>query len=110
MPRRCLVCTSEHRAEIDAKLVAGMTFAELSRQYGMGRDSLRAHRNNHLKELLQQAKEREQAAHAAVQEQFAAEVARGDSLLEQVQSLQTRALAILATAEESGSLSAATAP
>lgn len=53
MPRPCTVCTHLERAEIDKRLsLQVVNIAQLGREYGLGKDSLRAHRRKHLPEFL----------------------------------------------------------
>jgi hypothetical protein len=92
MPRSCTVCTHPERAEIDEALVAGVSSAEIAGRYRtIGERAIRRHRTNHVPETLAKAHEAE-------------EVARADTLLEQVRDLQERALDILDKAEEAGEL------
>jgi hypothetical protein len=92
MPRSCTVCTHPDRTEIDEALVGGVSSAEIAGRYRtIGERAIRRHRTNHVPETLAKAHEAE-------------EVARADSLLEQVRELQERALEILDKAEEAGEL------
>ena len=92
MPRECTVCAHPNRAEIDEALIAGVSSAEIAGRYRtIGERAIRRHRTNHVPETLAKAHEAE-------------EVARADSLLEQVRELQERALEILDKAEEAGEL------
>jgi hypothetical protein len=92
MPRSCTVCTHPDRAEIDERLVSGVSSAEIAGRYRtLGERAIRRHRTNHVPETLAKAHEAE-------------EVAQADSLLEQVRDLQERALDILDKAEEAGEL------
>jgi hypothetical protein len=92
MPRSCTVCEHPDREAIDEALVAGESSAVIAGRYRtIGERAIRRHRTNHLPEKLAKAHEAE-------------EVARADSLLEQVRDLQERALDILDQAEEAGEL------
>ena len=92
--RRCTVCARppEERDAIDAALVAGEADTRISAKFrGISGDAVRRHRESHLPATLAVA-------------QQAAEVARADSLLEQVRTLHSRALVILDQAERAGDL------
>jgi hypothetical protein len=90
MPRTCTICLHEARAEIDAALLKGETLRDLARRHETSKDALSRHRE-HLPNKLLKARDAE-------------EVTQADTLLEQVRSLQTRALSILDRADEAGDL------
>jgi hypothetical protein len=93
MPRVCSICSHEDREEINAALLAGQPLRGISRKFFgsvKAEDALGRHRE-HLPLHLVKASD-------------AAEVAQADNLLEQVKSLQARALTILDKAEASGDL------
>lgn len=90
MPRACTICTHPQRAEIDAALLAEEPLRIIAQRTGTSATALHRHKE-HLPRFLVKAAE-------------AAEVAQADSLLEQVRSLQTRALSILDRADEAGDL------
>ena len=91
MPRKCLVCSHEQREAIDRALVAGETLAAIAALYCVSKDSVGRHKVKHLPASLALAKEAE-------------EVAQADSLMEQVQYLQRKAMSILDRAEKAGDL------
>ncbi len=91
MPRTCTVCRHERLEEINWALVEGVAFPALVAKYRVSKDALSRHKANHLPATLVKAKE-------------AQEVAQADDLLEEVRSLQSRALSILNTAESIGDL------
>ena len=91
MPRRCSICHHEHLEEINHALVEGTAFPMLVAKYRVSKDALSRHKANHLPAILVKAQEAQEVAHA-------------DDLLEEVRSLQSRALAILNTAEGVGDL------
>jgi CBS-domain-containing membrane protein len=91
MPRTCTVCGNESREEIDRALVAGDAYRNIAERYGTSTTALHRHKADHLPVTLTKAKE-------------AGEVARADELLSRVESLQTRTLAVLEAAEETGEL------
>ncbi len=96
MPRTCTVCRHKQRAEIDKALVARRVFRDIARQYGLSKDALLRHHDDHLPAALVRAQE-------------ATEAAQADALLAQVCDLRTRALGILDTAEAEEDLKAAIA-
>ena len=96
MPRRCSICQHPQHADIDAALVAGGSYREVARDYSASEAALFRHKQEHIPALLAKAED-------------AAMVASADTLLEQVRTLQRRALGILDTAEHAGDLRAATA-
>ena len=90
MPRRCTICDSERREEIDRVLVEGKTsFRRIASLCDVSEASVRRHAAAHLPEALAAAVDAER-------------VANGDDLLRQVRDLQQRAVAILERAEEGG--------
>jgi hypothetical protein len=91
MPRTCTICQHPQRRAIDCALASGASHRELSAKYRVSEDSVTRHANGHLPRILAKAAE-------------AAAVSHADSLLEQVQGLQDRAMGILQTAEEAGDL------
>jgi hypothetical protein len=63
----CATCEHPEREAIERALIAGTPLRELSRRYGMHRNSLSAHAHNHLGPAIQTAKkEREQAGPRSV--------------------------------------------
>jgi hypothetical protein len=85
------VCVHNSRAEIDHALAEGMPNRRIATQYSLSEASVRRHHDSHLPATLSKAREAE-------------EVSRADDLLEKVQSLQSRTLAILDKAEGAGHL------
>lgn len=95
MPRRCSVCAHPDTLAIDTALVGGDTLRNVSLQHGVSAAALHRHRKaGHITETLRNATE-------------AAEVANGDALLDRVQNLERRAMAILDRAEKDGSFGVA---
>ena len=90
MPQRCSVCIHKKRQQIDRALLAHETLRYVAERFALSVWALHRHKR-HLSATLMKAEEAREAAQA-------------DSLLEQLQNLQTRALAILETAEASGDL------
>ncbi len=96
MPRTCTVCAHPEREAIDRALVTGGAARGLSAIYGVSEHALARHRENHL-------------ADALVRAQDAAEVARGDDLLDQVQQLLRWAKSITGEAGKAKDLKTALA-
>jgi hypothetical protein len=91
MPRRCTVCRHEDRAHIDAALLSGAPFRDIAGRHGLSKSALERHKADHLPVHLAQAR-------------AAAEVARADDLLSQVNDLHLRTLNVLGIAETTGEL------
>lgn len=91
MPRRCTVCDHDEGHIINVELVASGGNRRIATQYGLSEAAVRRHRQEHIPKLLVEASK-------------AVERADADELLERVESLQVRTLAILETAEGSGEL------
>ncbi len=92
MSKTCTICAHPQRAEIDAALLAhSQPRSKLSAAFRVSQDALDRHAHNHLPVILAQA-------------QAAAEVARADTLLDQLRDLQRRTLAALEKAERDGDL------
>jgi hypothetical protein len=94
MPRSCTICTHPERDVIEQALITGQPFRYIAARYGTSATALFRHKQDHLPVALVSAQEAEAVAH-------------GDSLLEQVRALQTKALTILARAEAAGQLTVA---
>ena len=89
MPRRCTVCHHKHLEEINRALVESTAFPALVAKYRVSKDALSRHKANHLPDVLKKAQE-------------AKEAVRADDLLSQVRELQSRTLAILEEAHDTG--------
>lgn len=90
MPRTCTVCNHAERSEIDRALLSGEPYRNIAQRFGTSPTALYRHKEHLPNEL--------------VKAQAAEEVAQADNLLEQVKSLQTRALSILDRADAAGDL------
>jgi len=90
MARPCSVCTHEQREAIDAALIAGESYREITGRWGVSRSALSRHLRQHLVALL--------AGRSEVE---------ADNLLEQVADLQKQAQAIKDKAEAAGDLKTA---
>jgi hypothetical protein len=87
MPRVCTICSHESRDAIEDAFIAGMPKRRIATRYGVGEKSVRHHIREHLPALLALARDAEQAS-------------RADSLLDRIEALQGRTLAILEATEE----------
>jgi hypothetical protein len=81
MPRTCTICTHEQRQEIDRALVAGEAFRHIAARYDTSTGALQRHKE-HLSGKLVKAAERREERHA-------------DSLVDQLETLLSRAKALL---------------
>jgi len=93
MPRKCTVCEHEKVEEINRLLLEGVSLRNIAKQYSVTAASLHRHKK-HIPSTLSKAQE-------------AQEVARADTLLDQVVELRDRALSILTKAEQAGDLKTA---
>jgi transposase-like protein len=87
MPRRCTVCDHPERPTVDALLLeGGESNRAIARRFGLSKDAVARHREDHLPERLLRAAD-------------AGEVASADGLLSQLRHLHARTLAILGETE-----------
>jgi hypothetical protein len=100
MAQPCKTCTAENRDEIEEAIVANPSLSAVGRQFGINRDTLTRHRQNHMSPAIR-------AAHAASKR--SAEVGDGLRLLDRVTGLLNDAQAILADAKAQGKPSIALA-
>ena len=91
MPRKCTVCEHEKVEEINRLLLKGVSLRNIAKQYSVSAASLHRHKDGHLPAKLVKAQE-------------AREIAKADTLLDQVAGLRDKALSILAKAEQAGDL------
>ena len=96
MPRNCTICIHPDRTGIERALIAAEPFRHIASRTGTSTASLQRHKKDHIPLSLRKA-------HDAV------EIAQADTLLDQIRELQTRAMRILAKAEEAGDLRTALA-
>jgi DNA-binding transcriptional ArsR family regulator len=91
MPRSCTVCTHEHRHDIDSALVdRSGSYRDIAQRFGLSKDAVSRHvSGGHISRLIALAADAERAAQA-------------DTLLDRIEALQRRTLAILEAAEETG--------
>jgi len=90
MPRKCSICGHEKVEEINRLLLEGVSLRDIAGQYSISKTALHRHKK-HIPATLAKAQE-------------AREVAKADSLLDQVAELRDKALSILAKAEQAGDL------
>jgi hypothetical protein len=91
MPRKCTVCEHEKVEEINRLLLEGVSLRDLAGRYSVSKTALHRHKESHLPAELTKAQE-------------AREIAKADSLLDQVAELRDKALSILDKAEQAGDL------
>ena len=91
MPRKCTVCEHEKVEEINRLLLEGVSLRDLAGRYSVSKTALHRHKQDHLPAKLVKAQE-------------AREIAKADSLLDQVTELRDKALSILTKAEKAGDL------
>ncbi len=89
MPRTCQTCQHADRAAIDRELAANTAIPALAALYRVSSDSLLRHKANHLPKAVARA-------------EAAKEATRGDDLLDQVNKLKGKAVALLLKAEAAG--------
>jgi hypothetical protein len=89
MPRSCTICSHPSRDAIEDAFIAGTPKRRIASQYGVSERAVRYHTREHLPALLALARDAERAA-------------RADSLLDRIEALQSRTLAILEATEEKG--------
>ncbi|MDA2920340.1 hypothetical protein MYX76_12755 [Desulfobacterota bacterium AH_259_B03_O07] len=87
----CKICINPQRSAIERLLIEGQSERTIANRFGITKGSLHRHKTSHLPNTLVKAKEAEVLSH-------------GNSLLEQVKSLQASSLAILLQAQEAGDL------
>jgi transposase-like protein len=118
--RKCKVCISPQRAEIDqAAISPGTSIREVADRFGMSYSSMARHVENHLPQLMSKAlKERQEKGEhelfdehppvpPAIREQEQKEIQLGDTLLDRVTDLETQAKEILKEARAAKSLKTA---
>jgi len=88
MPRVCTICVHPAREAIDMALVAGEPYRGIAKRYEASEAAVFRHRE-HVPATIAQA-------------QAAGQVAKADDLLEQLQALRNKAMALLLKAEAAG--------
>jgi hypothetical protein len=87
MPRSCTICAHTDRDAIEDAFIAGTPKRRIASHYGVSERAVRYHLREHLPALLALARDAEQAS-------------RADSLLDRIEALQSRTLAILEATDE----------
>ena len=93
MPRKCTICEHPQVDEINRLLLKTQNIAKIAEQYNVNYHALYRHKS-HIPTTMVKAQE-------------AQEVAKADTLLDQVVELRDRALSILTKAEQAGDLKTA---
>ncbi len=93
MPLKCTACYHPEQAEIDQMLLAGSSLRVVAERFGMSTTSVHRHKQ-HISKVLGRATE-------------IAEIAKADTLLDQVKNLLSQAERITERAETAGSLDTA---
>jgi hypothetical protein len=106
VPRTCSICCHPERAGIDKALVAGEPFRNIAEHFGTSTTALHRHKEDHLRDLLAQARHR-QAAHeaalgTAVQEQEAAKAEQAIDIVKQLKAINAASVPILHEARQAG--------
>ena len=91
MPKQCPVCVHGERQEIEKALLGSETLHQIAQRFELKYWAVYRHKHRHLPSTLLKAQE--------VQE-----VARADSLLDQLKQLQQKALTLLDKADAAGDL------
>ena len=89
MARTCTVCRHPDRPAIDTMLVNHKPFRAISRQFGLSKDAVLRHHDDHLPAVLAQARAAEDVAHAI-------------DIVAQLKAINAAALAVLADARARG--------
>ena len=91
MAKSCPVCVHSERQAIELAILEGANLREVAKRYELSYWALDRHKRGHIPAGLLKAQE-------------AQEVARADSLLDQLRQLQQKALELLEKAEDAGDL------
>ena len=89
MPKKCSICVHNKRKEIEGDILSGEPLRLVASEFSVSEDALSRHKLHHLRQSL-------------IKAQDIREVAMAGSLLEQLKSLQQKALELLAKAEAAG--------
>jgi hypothetical protein len=87
VPQVCTICSHDERDAIEDAFIAGTPKRRIASHHGVSERAVRYHMREHLPELLTLARDAERAS-------------RADSLLDRIEALQSRTLAILEATEE----------
>jgi hypothetical protein len=86
LTRVCTICSHEHRDAMEDAFIAGQAKRRIASQHGVSERAVRYHMREHLPELLALARDAERAA-------------RADTLLDRIEALHSRTMAILEAVE-----------
>jgi hypothetical protein len=86
VPRACSICGHEHRDAMEDAFIAGQAKRRIASQHGVTERAVRYHMREHLPALLALARDAERAA-------------RADTLLDRIEALHSRTMAILEAVE-----------
>lgn len=106
----CATCASEHRGAIEALMVGGQHSRNLSaieRRYGITRDALRRHRDNHLSPTIiavRQEAEREVSLALTAKDRVEGLVAKLEALVERTDSEKRESMLLQASRELRGAI------
>ncbi len=92
LARPCTICTHPDLETIDNELLAGTSYRDLAKRFGVGVSSVFRHRRYHLTALIAKALEAREVR----------DLNHGDDMLSQLEFLNTKTLRILADAEKAG--------
>lgn len=105
---QCTICSHPQRLEIDKALISGVTYREIAQRYNVSKHAVYRHRKNgHISKQIANAARKKETKQtkdlkATIEEKEHREMVAGETLLQQVDTLKTRALAILDNAEREG--------
>jgi hypothetical protein len=91
MGRTCSICNHEQRQAIEAALISGTPYRNISKQFSVSLAALNRHKSEHLPAHLASARQAE-------------EVAQADDLLAELRGLQAKAYELLLKAEKQNDL------
>ena len=89
MPRTCSVCGHPERTSIDGALVRRTPYREITRRFGVGKDALSRHLNDHIAPAVAKIREEEEARGAL-------------DVVKQLKVINTASLGILMEARNRG--------
>ena len=89
MPRACSVCGHPERTSIDGALVRRAPYREIARRFGVGKDALSRHLNDHIAPAVAKIREEEEARGAL-------------DVVKQLKVINTASLGILMEARNRG--------
>ena len=92
MPRQCTICTHPEREQIERALVSGRSLRNVAEQFGCSATALHRHKRDHLPGSLAQARQAQDVARAdSVLEEIRAEIRRIQRLYKKAEAILDRA-------------------